>query len=212
VDYAAGPGAAGIVADDFNADGKLDLAVANAATPITFRDSGLVSILLGNGDGTFQAHVDISTMSLRPLELTTGDFEGRGVVDLAVTTNLSTRGSVSILKGHGDGMFHLTNSYSTGRLSRHIALDDLNLDGIPDFAVANFGANSVTILKGKGDGTFASQSHYGVGLGPLGLVTGDFDGDGAPDLVVVNLGSSTVSVFLSKLPAPLASGARVKRP
>src|SRR5713226_600481 len=103
VDYAAGPGAAGITADDFNGDGNLDIAVADANTPISFRDQGLVSILLGNGDGTFQTHLDANTGSLRPLDVTTGDFDGDGFVDIAVTTALRERGSVSILRGRGDG-------------------------------------------------------------------------------------------------------------
>ena len=203
VDYAAGPGAAGITADDFNDDGKLDLAVANANTPITIRDNGLVSILLGNGDGTFQAHVDANTASLKPLDVTTGDFDGDGFVDIAVTTALRERGSVSILRGRGDGTFQMSAvPYSTGRFTTPITSADFNRDGILDLAVVNEGSNSTTILRGKVDGTFESQSIYGVGVQPTGIATGDFNGDGAPDMAVVNLGPSTVSVFLSSVPRP----------
>ncbi len=203
VDYAAGPGAAGITADDFNGDGKLDIAVANTHTPITFRDQGLVSILLGNGDGTFQTHQDANTGSLQPLDVTTGDFDGDGFVDIAVTTALRERGSVSILRGRGDGTFQMSgNPYSTGRFTTPITSGDFNLDGILDLAVVNEGSNSVTILRGKADGTFESQGIYGVGVEPTGLATGDFNGDGALDLAVVNLGPNTVSVFLSTVPAP----------
>jgi len=203
VDYAAGPGAAGIAADDFNGDGKLDLAVANTHTPITIRDQGLVSILLGNGDGTFQTHVDANTASLQPLDVTTGDFDGDGLVDLAVTTALRERGSVSILRGRGDGTFQMSgNPYPTGRFTTPIIRGDFNLDGVVDLAVINEGSNSATILRGKADGTFESQAIYGVGQQPTGLATGDFNGDGALDLAVVNQGPNTVSVFLSTVPAP----------
>ncbi len=212
VDYAAGPGAAGITADDFNGDGKLDIAVANTHTPITIRDQGLVSVLLGNGDGTFQTHVDANTASLQPLDVTTGDFDGDGFVDIAVTTALRERGSVSILRGRGDGTFQLSgNPYSTGRFTTPITSGDFNLDGILDLAVVNAGSNSATILRGKADGTFESQGIYGVGVEPSGLATGDFNGDGALDLAVVNQGPNTVSVFLSTVPAPLTPESESRR-
>jgi hypothetical protein len=203
VDYVAGPGAAGITADDFNGDGNLDIAVANTHTPVTFRDQGLVSILLGNGDGTFQTHVDANTGSLQPQDVTTGDFDGDGFVDIAVTTRLRERGSVSILRGRGDGTFQMSaNTYFTGRFTTPITGGDFNLDGILDLAVVNEGSNSATILRGKADGTFESQGIYGVGVEPRGLAAGDFNGDGAPDLAVVNQGPNPVSVFLSSVPIP----------
>jgi hypothetical protein len=202
VNYPAGPGAAGIVAADFNGDGKLDLAVADANTPTSFRDRGRVSILLGNGDGTFRSPLDASTGSLRPFDVVAGDFDGDGKTDLAVVTSLGTRGFVSILRGKGDGTFDFTNSYSTGRFSIAILAADFNLDGKLDVAVVNLGSNTVTILKGKGNGTFDSQSHYGTGVGPIAIAAGDFNGDNAPDLAVVNLGLNTASVFLSGVPPP----------
>lgn len=202
VSYAAGAGAAGIVADDFNNDGKLDLAIANSRTPVTFRDNGLVSILLGNGDGTFQAHADSNTGSLKPLDLISGDFNGDGSPDLAVSTTLgpSGFGSASILTGNGQGMFQLTTSYGSGRFSRPIAGADFNLDGNLDVVVVNSGSNTMTMWKGRGDGTFQSQSHYGTGAEPAGVAAGDFNGDGAPDLAVINQRSNTLSLFLSGIP------------
>jgi hypothetical protein len=207
VDYAAGPGAAGIAADDFNGDGNLDIAVADANTGISFRDNGLVSILLGNGDGTFQPHRDAIIGNRRPFDVTTGDFDGDGIVDIAVTTVLSGRGGVSILRGRGDGTFQMSGDpYFTGRFTGAITGGDFNLDGILDLAVVNEGSSSATILRGKADGTFESQGIYGVGFEPRGLTTGDFNGDGALDLAVVNQGTqpNTVSVFLSSVPVPAA--------
>lgn len=207
VDYAAGPGAAGMAADDFNDDGKLDLAVANANTPITFRDQGLVSILLGNRDGTFQKHLDTRTQSLKPLDVATGDFNHDGKRDLAVVTRLDVFGSASILTGNGDGTFQIVHTYQVGRFSTQLATGDFNGDGEADLAVANFGSNTMTLLKGRGDGTFQNQGRYGTGAGPVGLVMDDFNGDNSLDAAVVNLVSNTVSVFVSRLGAALV-GAR----
>src|SRR5216683_261977 len=144
VDYAAGPGAAGITADDFNGDGKLDIAVANTHTPITFRDQGLVSILLGNGDGTFQTHVDANTASLQPLDVTTGDFDGDGFVDIAVVNEGSN--SATILRGKADGTFESQGIYGVGVEPRGLATGDFNGDGALDLAVVNQGPNTVSVF------------------------------------------------------------------
>jgi hypothetical protein len=200
LDFTAGPGAAGIVAADLNGDGVLDLAIADADTPQTLRDRGIVSVLLGNGDGTFQSHLDSFTASLRPLDLIAADFTGGGRVDLAVVTRLDTFGWVSILTGHGDGAFELIQSYANGRYSAAIAKGDFNRDGLLDLAIVNLFSNTMTLWKGRGDGAFQLQSEYETGTGPIGIGTGDFNGDGVLDAAVVNLGSNTVSVFLSGTP------------
>jgi hypothetical protein len=198
VDYEAGPGAAGIVAADFNRDGFVDLAVADSNTPSRLGDRGRISILLGNGDGTFQAHVDSFTASLRPFDLVAADFDADGQLDLAVTTNLSEFGTVSILRGAGDGTFEMTTNYSTGRIARGIAAGDFNLDGKLDLAVVNINTSTLAILKGKGDGTFQSQSRYATGALPIALVAADFNSDGALDAAIANLGSNTISVFIER--------------
>src|SRR5262249_38609015 len=164
---------------------------------ITFRDEGLVSVLLGNGDGTFQAHRDSSTAILSPSDLVVSDFDQDGRLDLAVTTNRDEFGTISILAGNGDGTFQFRNTYATGRFSREIVAGDFNNDGIVDLAQAELGSNLITLLKGKGDGTFRTQGRYGVGVGPIGLAIGDFNGDQALDAAVVNVGSNTVSIWLS---------------
>src|SRR5271156_6774862 len=90
-----------VAVGDFNGDGKLDLAVAN-------NDGGNVSILLGNGDGTFQTALDFSVES-GPSSLAVGDFNRDGKLDLAVANNVS--GNVSILLGNGDGTFQPAANY-----------------------------------------------------------------------------------------------------
>src|SRR4029077_4752748 len=86
---------AAVAVGDFNGDGKLDLAVTN-------KGDKTVSILLGNGDGTFQSQTTVPT-GLAPDAVVTGDFNGDGKPDLAVAN--FTDGTISILLGNGDGTF-----------------------------------------------------------------------------------------------------------
>ena len=97
MNYPAGTNPTSVAAGDFNGDGKLDLVVANGG-------SGNVSILLGNGDGTFQTHLDYGVASA-PRSVAVGDFNGDGKLDLAVANSGS--GNISILLGNGDGTFQI---------------------------------------------------------------------------------------------------------
>src|SRR5262249_44016356 len=191
----AGRGAAGIVAADFDGDGNVDLAVANSQTG-SIREQGLVSVLLGNGDGTFQPHRDSMTGNLSPLDLVVGDFNRDDRFDLAVTTNLLPNGfgSISILLGNGDGTFQRSNSYPTGRFAEKLIAGDFDGDGIVDLAQAQSGSNLMIVLKGRADGTFRTLASYGAGVRPTGIAAGDFNGDGALDAAVVNLLSNNASI------------------
>jgi hypothetical protein len=175
-----------VVAGDFNKDGKLDLAVANGG-------SNNVSVLLGNGDGTFKAELNSSVLG--PGSLAVGDFNGDGKLDLAVTNT-----GVSILLGNGDGTFRSPVNYATGDSPSSVATGDFNGDGKLDLAVANSGADngvgSVSVLLGRGDGTFDSAVNYSGGFGSLSLAVGDFNRDGKLDLVEANFGTSNVTILL----------------
>src|SRR5262249_9104010 len=188
VAYQADRGAAGIAAADFNGDGNVDLAVANSQTG-SIREQGLVSVLLGNGDGTFQPRRDSMVGNVSPLDLVVGDFNRDNRFDLAVTTNLLPNGfgAVAILLGNGDGTFQTSSGYSTGRFAEQLIAADFDGDGIVDLAQAQSGSNLMIILKGRADGTFRTLASYGTGLGPTGIAVGDFNGDGALDAAVVNL-------------------------
>jgi hypothetical protein len=193
VEFGAGPGPVSVTRADFNLDGKLDLAVADASTP-SF-GPGKVSVLLGNGDGTFGSPTSFQA-GIRAQAITTGDFNGDGKPDLAVATNLDVFGSVAILIGNGDGTFQPQVSYPTGRFSVFIATGDFNGDRKLDLVVVNQNNNTVTMLVGKGDGTFELQAHYATGDIPSSLALGDFNADGEVDMAVANLVGS-VSVFVS---------------
>jgi hypothetical protein len=187
----AGKGPIGIVAADFNGDGRLDLATTN----ITSND---VSVLLGVGDGTFQAPVitpvGTGTSALGPTALVAGDFNGDGRLDLATANNVSN--NVSVLLGQGDGTFHALSPYGAGANPQAIIEGNFNGDTHLDLATINFNSNDVTVLRGAGDGTFPQSMRLTVGLRPLSLIAGDFNSDGTLDLATADSNSAQVSVLL----------------
>ncbi len=79
-----------------------------------------------------------------------------------------------------------------------MAVADLNGDGRPDLAVADFNADTVSVLLGNGDGTFGAKTGFGAGSGPLCVAIGDLNGDGKPDLAVADFKSSSVTVLLNR--------------
>ena len=188
--------AAYVAAGDFNHDGKMDVAVAATA----YIDTG-VSILLGNGDGTFHSAVQYGAGMSGPIAL--GDFNGDGKLDMVgVSPNNSS--DVSFLPGIGDGTFGLAVNSAANNFIYAVAVADFNHDSKLDVAAltgGNFGAPyQLTILLGNGDGTFSLGPTTSVGLYPTAIAAGDLNGDGIPDLVVAN-SESYDSVNLVWVPA-----------
>ena len=134
-----------------------------------------------------------------PISVAIGDLNGDGRLDV-VTANFSG-GAVSVLLGNASGTLNaaVLVAITTGSQPYAVAIGDLNGDGKPDLAVANYGSNSVSVLLGKGDGTFAeAPSPLAVGANPVSVAIGDVNGDGKPDLVTANTGSgNTVSVLIA---------------
>lgn len=203
IDYAVGQGASSLVVGDFNHDGRPDLAVANPR-------SGTISILLGNGDGTFRPHVDYLVSQYgAPSAIAVGDFDNDGKLDLA-TSNVNAA-TLSILLGNGDGTFQAPLQYFNlgGFDSYALTVGDFNKDGKLDIAVGEstvFGTK-VAIFLGNGDGTLRTQVDYPVAGEPLSLIAADLDGDGILDLAAATIPrgqfngppvAGTLSVLLGK--------------
>jgi hypothetical protein len=188
VNYGVGSQPDSVAVGDFNGDGKADLAVANGA-------GGNVSVLLGNGNGTFQA-ARTYWAGTNPTSVAAGDFNGDGKPDLAVANPGSNK--VSLLLNNGNGIFQSAVSYGAGAYPYSIAVGDFNGDGKTDLAVANYLSYSVSVLLGRGDGTLQAPMNYGVGSYPLSVAVADFDGDGRADLAVANSSSFNLSVLLGR--------------
>ena len=186
VSYAVGSYPLPVTAGDFNRDGKPDLVTVNQI-------DGTVSVLLGNGNGTFQGAVNYWVGAV-PSSVTVGDFNGDGKPDLAVANAYMS--NVSVLLGNGDGTFVLSGSYAAGSNPFSVTVGDFNGDGKLDLAVANLVSDNVSVLLGNGDGTFLPAVNYAVGPHPSSVTVGDFNGDGKPDLAVASMYSNTASVLL----------------
>lgn len=193
-DFPAGKQPNFVVVGDFNGDGKADLAVTNFGTTVS--DFGNVSILLGGGDGTFQAPVSYPA-DKQPDFIAIADFNGDGKPDLAVANQQS--GNLSIFLGNGDGTFRaVAGNALQGQNLYSVASGDFNGDGIADLAVAtfNFELSAVSILLGQGNGTFRIATSFPTtGSFPIYVAVGDFNKDGKADLAVTLFGD-LVSIFL----------------
>jgi hypothetical protein len=187
--YTAGYAPQSVAVGDLNGDGRADLVVANA-------DSPNVSVLLGKGDGTFQAAVNYA-LGVWPTSAAIGDFNGDGKADLVVTNSPTFNSAyVSILLGNGDGTFQTAVNYGVGNGPTSVAVGDFNGDGKADLVAANSQSNGVSVLLGKGDGTFQAAVNYAADLAPTSVAVWDLNGDGNADLVVANQNSDDVSVLL----------------
>jgi hypothetical protein len=151
---------------DFNNDGKVSLVVANAG-------SNTISVLLGNGDGTFQGAVSYP-VGTRPTSVTVGDFNHDGKMDVAVANGGSN--NVSLLLGNGDGTFQGAVNFSVGSVPFAIAAQDFDWDGCLDLVVANKSSNNVCVLLGNCKGGFSNMPmNSAAGTTPVSLAVGYFN-------------------------------------
>jgi hypothetical protein len=187
MDYFVGTKPQAICSGDFDGDLKLDQAVANF-------DSDSISILKGNGDGTFIAAGTYSVED-RPRSVCAADFNGDGWLDLAVANYGSN--NVTILRNNGSGSFARSSNLPAGTGPETVCAADFDADGNPDLAASNWTSNNVSILRNRGDGTWDAAVNYAVGSNPYACQAGDFNGDSKSDVAVGNFSSHTISILMN---------------
>jgi len=171
-----------LAAADFNGDGKLDLAVAG-----DYVSSGGVTILLGNGDGTFKAAGPNVDPSGDFALIATGDFNGDGIPDFVTPNYFEFGGSPTIFLGKGDGTFTFKKtSFTLAYFPTSVLVADFNSDGVLDLAFSDL--YGVEIALGKGDGTFTETpaSPIPVPSELSSLKVGDFNHDGKVDIAGID--------------------------
>ena len=174
-----------------NGDGHWDLLIAN---------DGLmapgIAVFRGKGDGTFEKLQDYKTR-LRPLILSTGDYNLDGNTDLVVIYN--SQSTLALFLGRGDGTLADGINFGSEGGPTSALWGDYNQDGKPDVLITNNLNNKFSIHFGKGDGTFAyPPATYPAGQGPFSTVYGKFSRDGVEALAIANNVGNTVSIFLAK--------------
>jgi hypothetical protein len=163
----------------------------------------VVSVLLGNGNGTFAAKSDL-TVGAAPHSVVIVDLNGDGKADLATANHDS--GTVSVLLGNGNGTFAAKVDYTVGSGPHSIRAGDLTGEGRPELVVANDSSSSISVLRNNGNGTFATKVDYATTSTPKGVAIADVNGDGKLDVLVasiagnypdpINPGADRVALFL----------------
>ncbi len=185
MEYPVGARPTSIVADDFNNDGTMDLAVVNDY-------DADIGVLLGIGGGAFGAATHFPTGSSARF-IGSADFDADGDRDL-VTADYEDS-AVSVLLGDGRGGFAPRTSHTVCGDPYTAVVADLNGDGKPDIAAGcNATPNAVSVLLGDGGGGFAAKRDFPC-ASPFDLAAADLDGDGNVDLVSVAAGADAVSVL-----------------
>ena len=174
-----------VASADFDADGRVDLAVAN-------HYSHNLTVLFNQGAGRF------TRATFGPFHEPTGvvatDLDGDGKPDLAVS---SWQDGVWVLKNSGGRSFGAPSAYPAS-LPIALAAGDLDSDGRVDLVMSEYGSGNVGVLLNRGTGTFGPVQQFLAGSYPRELALGDFDGKQGLDVAVVTEGSNEVRVLFNQ--------------
>jgi len=213
IDYTTGSSPTSISFDDFDGDGKTDLAVVNelSNTVSLFKNTSTV------GSISFTNKVDFST-GYYPMSIAISDIDGDGKPDLAIAnSNASNQGtnSISVLRNTSSSAtisFASKIDFVTGSSAFNISIGDLDADGKVDIAVANSGSASISVFKNKstvGTISLATRIDFTTGGTPENVSIADIDGDGKLDLAVANEGSASISVFKNTSTSSISFASKV---
>jgi Bacterial Ig-like domain (group 3)/FG-GAP-like repeat len=197
-----GDALSGLAIADINGDSKPDIVLSAIK-------SNSVSVLLGDGNGTFQSPI-VSSAGGYPLQIAAVDVNGDGIPDVEMGDFVAD-GQASVLFGEGTGAFRLPVAFASGGYwSNTLVVSDVNQDGKPDLIIGNCGntatstcgsaiPGNVAVLLGNGNGTFQSAVTFGSGGNSLfALAVGDLNGDGKPDIVTSsNTSPALITVLLN---------------
>ena len=182
-----------ILLADFNRDGNTDIALGcsdgtTIASGNGFTGNGGLVIMLGNGDGSFQAPIFHSTGDVA--SIATGDFNGDGILDIVLTDRAQQ--NVIIFLGNGDGTFTqepLGNTISTTGPAHGVVVADFDGDGNDDIAFAVGAVNQLSdlyVALGRGDGTFKTPTVVASQIGEF-ITAGDTNADNNADIVASSI-------------------------
>lgn len=180
----------------------MDLVAANT-------QSNYISVLLGNGNGTFQT-ADIYTTLQAPSDVAVGDFNGDGRQDVVVAH--SNNNHVSVFLSNANGALAPAVPTLTSLDPKSVAVSDLNGDGKEDLVITGVddaGAPKVSALLGNGSGSFFTTGTYVTGTTPQAVAIADVDRDGRQDLVTACYGTNSVSIMRGNGDGTFASYAQV---
>lgn len=188
-----------ILIGDFNKDGKQDLLVTTNYSPVVDELAGKASVLLGNGNGIFQAATE-TDLGGAAWSGVVGDFNGDDNLDLAFITksNVFSSPSIAVALGQGNGQF-ATSRVIDANFDTFLAVDDINEDGNADLIALHYPFSpTLRLFLGHGDGTFQlAQTVALQNFGPAAVAIGDFNGDQLHDLAVTMSPQNVVSILIN---------------
>jgi hypothetical protein len=201
VKVTTGYGVRSVALGDFNGDGHLDIAVTIQSPDNQSPDN--VTVLLGNGDGTFDApSTYTNTLFSRLDKIVVADVNGDGHPDLVVTNvGAAANSAVAVMLGRGDGTFGTPIAHTADVGPTALVVADLNGDGKLDIATSHYDG-TIKVLQGNGDGTFRAPLSFPAGNTPQAIAAGDLNNSGLFGVVTANYGSNDISVVLDPLGKP----------